>query len=124
MINLTIDGKKLTVPEGTTVLKAAQSNGIDIPTLCDHPELAPYGGCRLCVVEIEGSRILQTSCTMPVMENMVVRTDTAKVSDARKFILTMIFSDRNHFCPFCVVNDGDCKIREPSISTTHRRQPP
>ena len=111
MVNLTIDGNKITVPDGTTVLNAARECGIEIPTLCDHKELAPYGGCRLCVVEIEGARTLQTSCTMPVSENMVVHTDTAKVRDARKFILTMIFSDRNHFCPFCVVNDGDCELQ-------------
>jgi formate dehydrogenase major subunit len=111
MVNLTIDGKQISVPDGTTVLKAANEAGIDIPTLCDHPELTPYGGCRLCVVEVEGARTLQTSCTLPASENMVVHTDTAKVRDARKFILTMIFSDRNHFCPFCVVNDGDCELQ-------------
>ena len=111
MVNLTIDGEKITVPDGTTVLKAAQGVGIEIPTLCDHPALTPYGGCRLCVVEVEGYRTLQTSCTLPVTENMVVQTDTAKVRDARKFILTMIFSDRNHFCPYCVVNDGDCELQ-------------
>lgn len=112
MVNLTIDGKQVSVPEGTTVLKAAKSAGIDIPTLCDHPNLTPYGGCRLCVVEIEGGRTLQTSCTLPVMENMVVHTNTDKVREARRFILTMIFSDRNHFCPYCVVNDGDCELQQ------------
>lgn len=112
MVNLTIDGKKISVEEGTTVLNAARSAGIDIPTLCDHPHLTPYGGCRLCVVEIEGSRTLQTSCTLPVMENMVIHTNTEKVRTARRFILTMIFSDRNHFCPYCVVNDGDCELQQ------------
>jgi len=52
MIHLTIDGKQIQVPEGTTVLRAAQSNDIHIPTLCDHPQLAPYGGCRLCLVDV------------------------------------------------------------------------
>ncbi len=112
MVNLTIDGKKISVPESTTVLNAARSAGIDIPTLCDHPELTPYGGCRLCVVELEGAKTLQTSCTLPVMENMVIHTNTEKVREARKFILTMIFSDRNHFCPYCVVNDGDCELQQ------------
>ena len=65
MVNLTIDGKQIEVKEGTTVLEAARQPGIEIPTLCDHPELTPYGGCRLCLVEIEGARTLQPSCTMP-----------------------------------------------------------
>ena len=112
MANITINGKKLEVPNGVTVLEAARSADIHIPTLCDHPSLTPYGGCRMCVVEVEGARTLQTSCTLPVMDNMVVHTESEKVKNARKFILTMIFSDRNHFCPFCVVNDGDCELQQ------------
>ncbi|EKD89162.1 MAG: hypothetical protein ACD_34C00172G0008, partial [uncultured bacterium] len=54
MATITINGNKLEVPDGMTVLRAAQANGIDIPTLCDHPHLTPYGGCRLCLVEVEG----------------------------------------------------------------------
>ena len=116
MANITIDGKKFEVPNGITVLEAAKSADIHIPTLCDHPNLTPFGGCRMCVVEVEGARTLQTSCTLPVMDNMVVRTDTDKVKNARKFILTMIFSDRNHFCPYCVVNDGDCELQQAAYS--------
>lgn len=111
MINVTIDGKSIEVPEGTTVLRAAQSAGIFIPTLCDHNELTPYGGCRLCLVEIEGARTLQPSCTLPVSPNMVIRTDTEKIRDARKFVLTLIFSERNHFCPYCQVSGGDCELQ-------------
>ncbi len=111
MVTVTIDGKQLEVPEGTTVLRAAQAAGIDIPTLCDHPHLTPYGGCRLCLVEVEGARTLQPSCTMPVSPNMVVHTDTDKVKEARKFVLTLIFSERNHFCPYCQVSGGDCELQ-------------
>ena len=111
MTTITIDGKTLEVPEGTTVLRAAQNNGIDIPTLCDHPHLTPYGGCRLCLVEVEGYRTLQPSCTLPVSNNMVVKTDTKKVLNARKFVLTLIFSERNHFCPYCQVSGGDCELQ-------------
>jgi formate dehydrogenase major subunit len=111
MVTVTIDGKQLEIPEGTTVLRAAQSAGIEIPTLCDHPHLTPYGGCRLCLVEVEGARTLQPSCTMPVSPNMVVHTDTAKVKEARKFVLTLIFSERNHFCPYCQVSGGDCELQ-------------
>ena len=73
MVNITINGKTLEVAEGTTVLRAAQAAGIEIPTLCDHPHLTPYGGCRLCLVEVEGARTLQPSCTLPVNNNMVVK---------------------------------------------------
>ena len=111
MVNLTIDGKKIEVKEGTTVLNAARSAGIEIPTLCDHPQLTPYGGCRLCLVEVEGARTLQPSCTLPAGNNMVVKTDTEKVREARKFVLTMIFSERNHFCPYCQVSGGDCELQ-------------
>ena len=111
MVNITIDGKMIEVPEGTTVLGAARLGGIEIPTLCDHPHLTPYGGCRLCLVEIEGARTLQPSCTMPASNNMVVHTDTAKVREARKFVLTLIFSERNHFCMFCQVSGGDCELQ-------------
>lgn len=111
MVTVTIDGKQIEVSEGTTVLRAAQAAGIDIPTLCDHPHLTPYGGCRLCLVEVEGARTLMPSCTMPVNNNMVVHTDTQKVKDARKFVLTLIFSERNHFCPYCQVSGGDCELQ-------------
>jgi len=111
MINITIDGKQIEVPEGTTVLEAARSTGIHIPTLCDHKELAPYGGCRMCLVEIEGLRVLQPSCTLPVNNGMIVKTATPKVLEARKFVLTLIFSERNHFCPYCQVSGGDCELQ-------------
>ncbi|HTX78661.1 MAG TPA: molybdopterin-dependent oxidoreductase [Longilinea sp.] len=111
MVNITIDGKAIEIPEGTTVLNAARSAGIEIPTLCAHPALTPYGGCRLCLVEVEGARTLQPSCTLPVNNGMVVHTDTEKVKSARKFVLTLIFSERNHFCPYCQVSGGDCELQ-------------
>jgi formate dehydrogenase major subunit len=111
MIHIKIDGKELEVPEGTTVLNAARQAGVDIPTLCDHPALEPYGGCRLCLVEVEGARTLQPACTMPAGNNMVVHTTTEKVKSARKFVLSMIFSERNHFCMYCQVSGGDCELQ-------------
>ncbi len=111
MINFTINGKQIEVPEGTTVLEAARRAEIDIPTLCDHKELTPYGGCRLCLVEIEGARTLQPSCTLPASNGMVVQTNTPKVQEARKFVLTLLFSERNHFCPYCQVSGGDCELQ-------------
>ncbi len=111
MVNITIDGKALEVQEGTTVLRAAQTAGFNIPTLCDHKALTPYGGCRMCLVEIDGFRTLQPSCTLPVSNGMVIHTDTEKVRTARKFVLTLIFSERNHFCPYCQVSGGDCELQ-------------
>ncbi|MDO9546450.1 MAG: 2Fe-2S iron-sulfur cluster-binding protein [Pelolinea sp.] len=111
MVKITIDGKITEVKKGTTVLNAARELGIEIPTLCDHPELTPYGGCRMCLVEVEGARTLQPSCTLPASNEMVVKTDTKKVHDARKFILSMIFSERNHFCMYCQVSGGDCELQ-------------
>lgn len=115
MVNLTIDGKPVQVPEGTTVLQAATAAGVHIPTLCNHPAIKPFGGCRLCLVEVEGARTLQPSCTLPVNEKMAVLTNTAKVKTARKFVLTLIFSDRNHFCPFCQVSGGDCELQNSAL---------
>jgi formate dehydrogenase major subunit len=111
MITLTIDGKQVQVPEGTTVLRAAEKAGIEIPTLCDHKHLFPYGSCRLCLVEVEGARTLQPSCTLPAANGMVVYTNTQPVQEARTFVLTLLFSERNHFCMYCPVSGGDCELQ-------------
>ncbi len=126
MVGVTIDGHQLEVSEGTTVLQAAKMAGIDIPTLCNHPNLAPYGGCRLCVVEVERVRTLQPSCTLPVSNGMVVYTNTPKVREARKFILTLLFSERNHFCMYCQMSGGDCELQNAAYGEdmTHWPLPP
>jgi formate dehydrogenase major subunit len=126
MINLTINGQAIEAPEGSTVLQAARQAGIHIPTLCDHPALKPYGGCRLCVVEVEGSRALMASCTLPVHNGMVVRTTTPKLSAAREFILTLLFSERNHFCMYCQKSGGDCELQNAAYAEdmTHWPLPP
>ena len=111
MVQITINGKQIEVPEGTTVLRAAEMAGIYIPTLCDHKELTPYGGCRLCIVEVEGGRVPMASCTLPVSNGMVVKTESDSIKKSREFILSMLFSERNHFCPFCQVSGGDCELQ-------------
>jgi formate dehydrogenase major subunit len=111
MVQITINGQQVEVPEGTTVLRAAKMAGIHIPTLCEHKELVPYGGCRLCVVDVQGFRMPVASCTLPVSPNMVVNTETETLKKSRKFILSMLFSERNHFCPFCQVSGGDCELQ-------------
>ena len=126
MVSLTIDGRQLEVPEGTTVLEAAKMAGIEIPTLCHHPKLTPYGGCRLCVVEVERMRTLQPSCTLPASNGMVVYTNTPKVREARKFILTLLFSERNHYCMYCQMSGGDCELQNAAYGEdmTHWPLPP
>ena len=111
MVQITINGKQMEVPEGTTVLRAAEMAGIYIPRLCDHKQLTPYGGCRLCIVEVQGVRVPMASCTLPVNNGMVVNTESGALSKSRKFILSMLFSERNHFCPFCQVSGGDCELQ-------------
>lgn len=111
MVQITINGKQVDVPEGTTVLRAAEKAGIYIPRLCEHKELTPYGGCRLCIVEVQGMRVPMASCTLPVNNGMVINTETEAIKKSRKFILSMLFSERNHFCPFCQVSGGDCELQ-------------
>ncbi len=111
MVKLTIDGQTVEVPEGTTVLEAAEKINIRIPKLCHHPAVKSYGSCRLCVVEVEGFRTIQASCTLPASNGMVVRTNTPALQESRQFVLSMLFSERNHFCPFCQVSGGDCELQ-------------
>jgi len=93
-ILLQIDGKEVKAKEGMTVLEAAQSAGIRIPTLCYHKELEPFGGCRLCIVELEsrGSTRLVVSCVYPAEKNLVVRTRSEKVDRVRKMILQLLLA--------------------------------
>ncbi|MGD0232358.1 MAG: 2Fe-2S iron-sulfur cluster-binding protein, partial [Syntrophorhabdales bacterium] len=93
-ILLQIDGKEVKAKEGMTLLEAARSAGIKIPTLCYHEELEPYGGCRLCIVELEsrGSTRLVVSCVYPVEKNLVVRTRSEKVDRIRKMILQLLLA--------------------------------
>ncbi len=110
MVNITINGQKVSAPAGSTILKAAKQVGIDIPTLCDHPALVPIGACRICVVEVTGQRTLITACTFPINEGMEIQTESPQVVSARKLILDLLFSERNHYCPFCEAS-GDCELQ-------------
>lgn len=110
MVKLTINDREVQAPVGSTVLQAAQLTGIDIPTLCHHPALKPAGSCRICVVEIKGQRVLQTACTFPVMEGMEVQTETPRVVAARKLVMDLLFSERNHYCPYCEIS-GSCELQ-------------
>jgi len=111
MINLTIDGKQIAVREGTTVLEAARKLEIEIPTLCHHPKLTPFGGCRLCIVEVKGAPRPLTSCTTPATEGMEVTTKNEKLEDLRKTVLELILSDHPNDCMVCE-RAGDCTLQE------------
>jgi len=110
-VTITINGRQVDVPPGTTVLNAARQAGIDIPTLCHFPSLIPIGACRLCLVEVKGQRNPQPACTFPVTQGMEVQTDTPRLYEMRKFILSMLFSERNHFCPYCELS-GSCELQD------------
>ena len=100
-IRLTIDGQEVKAKPGMTVLEAAQSADIYIPTLCADPDLKPYGGCRLCIVEIEKLRGFPTSCTTPVTEGMVVKTNTDAVNEVRRTVVELLLSDHPSECLIC-----------------------
>jgi formate dehydrogenase major subunit len=110
-ITITMNGQKVSARPGQTILRAAQAAGIDIPTLCHHPALAPIGACRVCLVEVAGQRTLQPACTFPVADRMEVQTESPKVVRARKFVLELIFSERNHFCMACEMSGG-CELQD------------
>lgn len=109
-INLKIDGVNITVDEGTTILKAAQQLNIHIPTLCYHDDLCVAGNCRVCVVEMKGSRTLPASCAMPVSEGMEIETNTLKVRTARRHIIDLLLSEHNAKCTTCYKN-GNCELQ-------------
>jgi predicted molibdopterin-dependent oxidoreductase YjgC len=92
MISLSINGESIQVSEGTTVLRAAEKAGIVIPTLCDHRDLTPYGGCRLCVVEVGGYRFPMASCTLQASPDMEVTTESHALTESRRMILELILS--------------------------------
>ena len=110
LIKLTIDGVKVEVPAGTTVLEAAKQAGINIPTLCYLKDLNQIGACRLCVVDT-GARALQAACVLPVSEGMVVKTNTPAVREARKVNLELLLSNHEKKCLSCV-RSQNCELQK------------
>jgi len=111
MTNLIIDGQAVSVPEGSTILEAARKANINIPTLCHHEDLGVEAVCRICVVEVEGQRLLPTACSTPVEEAMVVHTASPKVIRARRSILELIFARHPQNCLVCSKN-GKCELQK------------
>ncbi|QWR77500.1 molybdopterin-dependent oxidoreductase [Candidatus Magnetomonas plexicatena] len=111
MIELTINGNKITVESGKTILDAARENDIFIPHLCWDRRLTPFGGCRICVVQIEGHERLFTSCSTPAENGMVVHTETPDVLKARQMVMDLLLVHHPLDCPVCD-KAGECKLQD------------
>ncbi len=131
MIKLTVDGREVEVQPGSTVLQAAQAAGVKIPTLCHHADQQPKAACRLCVVEVQGQRFLQTACSFPAAPGMVVVTNSPRVRSARKTILELMLAHHPQDCLSCARNlncelqtlAADYGIREIPFGVTPRNLP-
>src|SRR5690348_9836225 len=110
-VTLTIDGQSVTVPEGTSIMRAAAEFGTKIPKLCSTDMLEAFGSCRLCLVEIEGRPGTPASCTTPVAAGMVVHTQTERLKQLRKGVMELYISDHPLDCLTCAAN-GDCELQD------------
>ncbi len=110
LVNLKINGKEVSVPQGTTILDAARKAGIRIPTLCYLRDINAIGACRVCVCEVKGARSLVASCVYPVSEGMEVFTNTPKVLASRKTTVELILSDHHQDCLSCVRSEN-CELQ-------------
>ena len=110
-VTLNIDGVDISVPEGTSIMHAAQLCGVSVPKLCATDSLEPFGSCRLCLVEIEGRKGYPASCTTPVVEGIKVHTQTSKLADIRRGTMELYISDHPLDCLTCAAN-GDCELQD------------
>jgi NADH dehydrogenase/NADH:ubiquinone oxidoreductase subunit G len=100
-LRVTLNGTAVNGRQGQTILELAQANGVDIPTLCHHDDLKPLGACRVCVVEVEGSRTLVGACHTPITEGMVIQTHSPKVLAARRVIIELLLASHCGSCYMC-----------------------
>ena len=116
-VTLTIDGKEVTVPAGTLIIRAAEQLGIEVPRFCDHPLLKPAGACRQCYVSVEGQPKLATSCTVPVAAGMKVRTQNSdpEVADAQRANLEFLLLNHPLDCPICD-RGGECPLQDQALA--------
>jgi bidirectional [NiFe] hydrogenase diaphorase subunit len=113
VVTLTINGHEVSAREDETILEVAKSHEIKIPTLCQLDGLSSWGGCRLCLVEVQGSNKLQPACVARIAEGMVIETETEKLNMYRQTIVEMLFTEGNHICSVCVSN-GNCELQDVS----------
>ena len=111
MVSVEINEKKISVPLGTTILEACRENQIHIPTLCYHEDLCIAGVCRVCVVDVEGMRTLQTACSFPITTPIKIRTSTPAVRKARRHIIDLLLSEHYGDCYICSRN-GNCELQD------------
>src|SRR6266576_973889 len=111
MVTLTIDGQSITVPEGTSIMRAAIEAGTQIPKLCATDMVDAFGSCRLCLIEIEGRAGTPASCTTPAMQGLVVHTQTERLKKLRKGVMELYISDHPLDCLTCAAN-GDCELQD------------
>src|SRR5262245_10860681 len=111
LVTLGIDGVAVSVPEGTSVMRAAAEIGFSIPKLCATDSLEPFGSCRMCLVEIEGRRGTPASCTTPAENGMKVKTQTSKLAKLRRNVMELYISDHPLDCLTCAAN-GDCELQD------------
>ncbi len=110
-VTLTIDGREITVPEGTSLMRASMEAGIQVPKLCATDMVDAFGSCRLCLVEIEGRNGTPASCTTPVAHGLVVHTQTERLKAIRKGVMELYISDHPLDCLTCAAN-GDCELQD------------
>jgi formate dehydrogenase (NADP+) alpha subunit len=111
MPNLTINGRPVTVERGQTVLDACRAAGVYVPTLCDDPTLEPYGGCRLCIVEVDGLRGLPSACTTAAADGMTVATENPEILEVRRWTAQLLLADHPLDCLTCA-RSGSCGLQE------------
>jgi len=110
-VTLTVNGKAITAPKGTLLIEACKQHGIEIPAFCYYPGLSLQGACRMCLVEIEKMPKMQTACTQPIAEGMVVQTESEKVVQARKATLELLLANHPLDCPVCDAG-GECELQD------------
>ena len=111
MVNIKINGIDYQVEDNISVLEACRAVGIEIPTLCNDDRLQPHAACRLCIVEVEGKRGFEASCSLKVWDGMAVETHSPRVMKARADILDLLFSNHPEDCLTCE-KSGDCKLQD------------
>ena len=111
VVTLRVDGRAVTVPVGTSVMRAAAECGGSIPKLCATDNVKAFGSCRMCLVEVDGMRGTPASCTMPVAEGMVVHTQTPRLQKLRRGVMELYISDHPLDCLTCSANN-DCELQD------------
>jgi NADH-quinone oxidoreductase subunit G len=114
-VTITVDGKKISAPAGTLLIEACKSAGIEVPAFCYYPGLSVQGACRMCLVRIEKMPKLQTACTVPITDGMVVTTDDAEVIQARKATVEILLGNHPLDCPVCDAG-GECELQDMTFS--------